>query len=170
MIIEYKGIREVQDLFNQTDEDYYKPIKTTSVFDNKNNYIKYESKGDKDKILSVTEYLDMIRPYLSDMINDHKSQGEWKIQLAMSINFMSSKDSEETRTKHTKSHNIEIMMSSEIDEIIKELFQSFLQKYQEGLEESMKGSEFEFDSADLLHYYLQKVSLNKGGSYIDSPK
>ena len=42
--IEYKGIREVQDLFNQTDEDYYKPIKTTSVFDNKNNYIEYESK------------------------------------------------------------------------------------------------------------------------------
>ena len=112
----------------------------------------------------------MIRLYLSDMINDHKSQREWKIQLAMSINFMSSKDSEETRTKHTKSHNVEIMMSSETDEIIKELFQSFLQKYQEELEESMKGSEFVFDSGDLLHYYLQKVSLNKGGSYIDSPK
>ena len=71
----------------------------------------------------------MIRPYLSDMINDHKTQGEWKIQLTMSINFMSSKDSEETRTMHTKSHNVEVMMGSKTVEIIKELFKSFLQKY-----------------------------------------
>ena len=52
------------------------------------------------------------------MINDHKSEGEWKIKLTMSINFMSSKDSEETRTMHTKSRNIEIMMGNETDEII----------------------------------------------------
>ena len=96
----------------------------------------------------------MIRPYLSDMINDHKFQGEWKIQLTISINFMSSQDFEETRTMHTKSHNIEIMMGVKTDEIIKELFKSFLQKYQEGLEESMKGKEFAFDSVDLLHYHL----------------
>ena len=100
----------------------------------------------------------MIRPYLSDMINDHKTQevwkvhssykvidykttlGEWKIQLTMSINFISSKDSDETRNMHTKSNNIEIMVGSETDEIIEELFKSLLQKYQEGLEESMKGS------------------------------
>ena len=78
--IEYKGIREVQNLFNlSNDEDYYKPISTITVFDNKNNYIEYESTGDKTKILSVKEYLDTIRPYLSDMINNHKTQGEWKI-------------------------------------------------------------------------------------------
>ena len=64
--IEYKGIRGVGNLFIQsTDEDYYKPIKTFSVFDNKNNYIEYEIKGYKDKNLSVKEDLDMIRPYLS---------------------------------------------------------------------------------------------------------
>ena len=47
----------------------------------------------------------MIRPYLSDIINNHKTQGEWKIQLTMGINFFSSKDSEETRAMHTKSDN-----------------------------------------------------------------
>ena len=46
------------------------------------------------------------------------------------------------------------MMGVKTDEIIKELFKSFLQKYQEGLEESMKGKEFAFDSVDLLHYHL----------------
>ena len=54
--------------------------------------IEYESKGDKNKILSPEEYLDIIRPYLSYMINDHKTQSEWKIQLTMQINFISYKN------------------------------------------------------------------------------
>ena len=88
----------------------------------------------------------------------------------MVINFVSSKDSDETRTLHTKSNNVEIMIGSETDEIIKDLFESFLQKYQEGLEESMRGSEFVYDSVDVLYYNLNKISLSRGGSYIDSPK
>ena len=48
--VEYKEIRNVESLFNQTtDEDFYKPIRTISVFDNKINYIEYESRGDKDQ-------------------------------------------------------------------------------------------------------------------------
>ena len=47
--------KETKKLFNQSiDEDYYKPTKTTNGFNNKNNYIKYENKGDKDKNLSPT--------------------------------------------------------------------------------------------------------------------
>ena len=119
------------------DEDYYKPIITKGAFND--NYIQYESKGDKGKNLSIKKYLNMIRPYLSNIINDHKTQGkwrihsgnkiiecrtqsEWKIQLTMAINFISSKDSDETRTMHTKSNNVEILMGSETDEIIEELF------------------------------------------------
>ena len=88
----------------------------------------------------------------------------------MIINFISSKDSDEIRTMHAKRNNIKIMMGNETDEIIEELFESLLQKNQEGLEEKMGGSEFVFDSVDLLHYNLHKISLNRGGSYIDSPK
>ena len=69
----------------------------------------------------------------------------------MQVNFISSEDSRETRTMHTKSRNIEIMMGSETNDIIEELSESFLQNYQERLEESMKGSEFIFDSVDLLY-------------------
>ena len=70
--------------------------------------------GDKDKNLSIREYIDVIRPYLSDIINNHKTQGTWKIHLTMAINFISSKeDSNETRTMHTKSDNIEIKTGSE---------------------------------------------------------
>ena len=46
----------------------------------------------------------------------------------------------------------------------------FLKKYQEGLEESMRGSELAYDSVEALYYNLNKVSLSRGGSYIDSPK
>ena len=61
-------------------------------------------------------------------------------------------------------------MDNETEEYIKELFKCLLQNYQKYLEESMKGSEFVFDSADLLYYHLQKISLKRGGSYVDSPK
>ena len=88
----------------------------------------------------------------------------------MVINFFSSKDSEETRTMHIKSDNIETIIGCETDEIIEVLFKSLLQRYQKGLEESMKGSEFIFDSVDLLCYKCHKISLNCGGSYTNSPK
>ena len=70
----------------------------------------------------------------------------------------------------TKSDNIEIMMGSETDETIEELFGSLLQGHQKGLEELMRGSEFVFDSVDLLYYELHKISINIGESYIDSLK
>ena len=88
----------------------------------------------------------------------------------MAINFISSKDSDETETMHTKSNNVEIMVGSETNEIIIDLFESFLQKYQEGLEESMGGSKFVYDTVDVLYYNLNKVILSRGGSYIDTPK
>ena len=112
----------------------------------------------------------MIRPYLSDMINDHKTGREWKIQLKMSINFISSKDSDETGNLQTKSNNIEIMMDNETDEIIEKLLGSLLQNHQRDLEESMRRSEFNLNSVHLLYYQLQKISLKRGGSYIDPPE
>ena len=74
---EFTRIRNIQDLFKSSiDEDYYKPTLVKSGYNN--NYIQYESKG--DKILTVKEYLGLIESYLADIINDCKSKGEWKIQ------------------------------------------------------------------------------------------
>ena len=56
------------------------------------------------------------------------------------------------------------------EELIKELSESLLKRYQKKLEKSMKGSEFAFDSVDALYYGLNNVSLSRGGSYIDSPE
>ena len=71
---------------------------------------------------------------------------------------------------HTRSNNEEFMNGSDTDEIIKGLFESFLQKYEENLQNRMRGSEFEFDGVNFLYYDFNKISLNRGGSYIDSPQ
>ena len=156
---EYRGIRDVKDLFDLSiGEDYYKPILVNSFFSN--NYIQYESKG--DKILTIEEYLNMIETHLVDMINDYKNQSEWKIQLTATINFISSKpDPDETHIMHTKSNNIEIMIGSDTNDVIKELFKSLLQRYQENLETKMKGSEFVFNGVNMLYYDLNKIGLNR---------
>ena len=104
------------------------------------------------------------------MINDYKTRREWKIQLTMPINFISLKDSTETRTMYTKSRNIEIMMGNETNDIIEEFHGSLLQKYKKDLKETMTGSEFVRDSDDLLYYHLQKIRLKRVGSYIVSPE
>ena len=70
----YYGIRDVTNLFDEMDEDYYKPVRVKGAFGD--NYIEYESRGEKNKSLSVREYLLMIETYLRDMINDHKAIGE----------------------------------------------------------------------------------------------
>ena len=165
---EFRGIKNIQDLFKSSiDEDYYKPTLVKSGYNS--NYTQYESRG--DKILTVKEYLGLIEPYLADMINDYKIKGEWKIQLTAEINFTSLKpDSNEKRIMHTKSDNAEVMIGNDTNEVIKELFKSFLQRYQEGLLEKMRGSDFAFEGVNLMYYDFNKISLNRGGSYIEPAK
>ena len=70
---EYRKIGSIRTLFKEFDRDYYKPIRTDDGFaGRRNNYIEYKSKGDRYENLSPEEYLKMIRPYLRDLINDHK--------------------------------------------------------------------------------------------------
>ena len=158
------GIENVQDLFKIL---IYKPTIVKSGYNN--NYIEYRSEG--DKLLTVEEYLALIEPYLRELINDYKSKDELKIQLTAQVNFISLRPgSDETRVMHTRSVNEEFMNGSDTDEIIKELFKSLLQRYQENLQEKMRGSDFAFDSVNFLYYDFNKISISRGGSYIDSPK
>ena len=155
-VIKDKVLRGIRVLVESDNDQFFKPIKAVYAFSS--NCIEYESDGDNDKSLSIKEYLNKIRQYLSDMIKDFKTQGEWKIELTMIIDFMSSggskdfkdfkhfkdsknskhskdsKDSNET-SLHVNSNNIEIMISNEINEIIEELLESLLQRYQKVVEE-----------------------------------
>ena len=71
---EYRRIGSIRRLFKN---DYYKPITTDNGFARRrNNYIEYTSRGDRYKNLSPKEYLDMIGPYLRDLIDGHKPTTE----------------------------------------------------------------------------------------------
>ena len=56
---------------------------------------------------------------------------------------------------HSKSNNVEIMMGTETNDLINELFEFFLKKYQEGLEIKMEGSNFVFVFTVFVFIVLQ---------------
>ena len=81
----------------------------------------------------------------------------------MRVNFVSSKDTGETHTIYVWSDNKRVMQGSDTDNIIRELFESFLDNYQQELK-IIIGSEFNFESVQLMDYKLRKVRLKRGGS------
>ena len=165
---EIKGIRDIvlrsiKNLFEykKEEENYYKPVRVNN-FSN-NNYIEHKNDGDKNKILSVEEYLNEIRQNIRDLVNDLKQSDTWKIQLTITVTFSSSKDqNDEDRIMQSKSDNIEIMRSDEGDEVIKKLFDSLENRYQNNLE-SVRGSEFVFNYVQLLYYKFRKINFNRVG-------
>ena len=53
--------------------------------------------------------------------------------------------------------------------IVDELLETLLSRYQHNLEMRMEGSEFVFDSVQLLYYKCHRINFRPGGSYIDFP-
>ena len=87
----------------------------------------------------------------------------------MHVNFISSRDTGETHIYYLWSDNVSIIQGENTNAIIREIFRSFLHNYQEELK-MIRGSNFVFESVDLMDSKLHRVRLNRGGSYIKSPK
>ena len=114
-IIKHRIVKDVRNLFEHEEEDYYKPVRVNKFWSN--SYIKYKRKVYR-KALSVKQQLHKIRPYLKDIINNLKKSRAWKIQLTILIKFVSSKvNNDEERIMHSKSNNREIMINDEADEL-----------------------------------------------------
>ena len=88
----------------------------------------------------------------------------------MRVIFVSFTDVNKTHEMYSKNNNITIMRGVETEDNTNELFDTFRKRYQEGLDTKMRGSSFTFERIDLLEYHLHKISLNRGSSYIKSPK
>ena len=151
------------------DEDiYYKPFEVKSTFNG--NYVLYESNGDKIRSLSVLEYLSKIRPYLYGLIEEYSSNGSWKIQINARLSFISLTDSNVRQIFYSKSDNVNILHAVDTNGVIYELFDTFLKRYQDGLETKLTGSSHLFEKIDLLEYHFHKVTLKRRSSYITSPE
>ena len=102
----------------------------------------------------------------------NERHGEWKIHWTIKIIFMPSKDNNKKRLIHLKinkkviiigiDHIDRIILWNDIYEIIRDLFNSLLQMYQAGLEQSMNGSNFAFDYVNALFCKFHKIILNCG--------
>ena len=145
----------------------------------------YTSKGDRYENLLPEKYLKLIRLYLRDLINNHKpleelndeandgeandrdtERGEWKVQLVMQNNCISSKNFEHTRT----SKPVKVFIGSDTKNVIDKLFDTLLQRFQKTIETSIEGgSKFTHESVALLYYYFQKIDIRRAESYIKSP-
>ena len=79
-----------------------------------------------------------------------------KMHLTMKPNFMSSIDNNKKCAMYCKGNSNMVMVGNDTDETIKELFGSLLQKYQIGLEQFMRGSNFAFDYVSGIHYICSK--------------
>ena len=106
---------DIKIFFEHEEENYYKPVKVSNFWSN--NYIEYESNSDKNKPLSVKKYLNKIRPYIKDIINNLKKSDTWKSQLTTANNFISSIDNDKKHVMHSKSGIIENMINDEEDEL-----------------------------------------------------
>ena len=122
--IKNKVLRDIKNIF----DEYYKPVRVNHFW---SNYIDYKSNSYRYRILSVDKYLDKSRPYLKkDIINYLRKSGKWKIQLTVVHNFISSiDDDDEEPVMHWQSDNIEIIISDEADNVIKELFDSLKNRF-----------------------------------------
>ena len=134
-----------------------------AVLQEKNYYIECRSNRDRYENLSPKEYLDIIRPYLRDLINNHKTsmesnneennRAEWKIQLVMQNIFISVQIFEDTRTIYSASKPVEIFMGSDTENAIDKLFNTILDRIQQAIETSNeRGSGFTHES--VLYYII----------------
>ena len=187
----YRKIGSVRRLFKKFDIDYYKPILNDSGLDGIiNSYMEYTSNGDRYENLLPEEYLNLMRPYLTDLINKHittmelnnnnnsdnnnnnnnnndnnnnnTDRGEWKIQLTMINSCISTKSFKDKHTIYLKSEQVEIYMGSDTENVIDTLFNTPLLNFQCAQETSNdRGNEFIPDSVELSRYEFQRIDIRR---------
>ena len=122
-IIKDRVIRCIRKLFQQQQEEhYYKPERVSNFWNN--NYIEFESNGDRNRNVSLDELINKIKSYLRNIIIDLQNSDALKIQLTTAINFISSKDDEEERVMHSSSDNIKFTPYCDAHDVIEKLFKS----------------------------------------------
>ena len=156
--LQYQRISELKPMYyyNILDQ-YYEPKLFDSALEI--NYEMYRINGDKDKELSLIDYLNTVRPNVAELITK-KKVNERKNQLVISLMFL----------KYVYSDNLIIRPNDNSNEITTELYNSLLHRYQGALENKMEGSSFISDYIKFLNIRFNQVDLIRGSSYIKEDK
>ena len=160
----YFGIKHIQNLYNDEIIDYYKPILARSSFEH--NYEEYEIRGDKNKNLTLKQYLYIITTQLAELINKKKNstQNEQKVQLIISVIFKHVMDPTQKRTFNVKSKSIQMRSGDNTDDIIIKLLESFLENYEREENILGNGSNYVLDGVNSTLAYFHTIVLRRGSS------
>ena len=120
---------------------------------------------------SLKQYLYTLTPEIVDLINEKKNsnKNEQKIQLIMAVNFRHTTD-HSIRTFHIKSDNVEITQGSKTNDIMTNLLESFLTRYEQKENILRNGSDYSFECVDMTGIHFHNIKLKRRSSYINSPK
>ena len=120
------------------------------------------------KNLSLKGYLNKTKPYWRNIISNLQKSGTCRVQLTIAINSISPKNVDKELAMDSNSDKTEFKTFRNVN-ISDELFRSIFSRYQNDLETSRTGSDFIFDSVQLLYYKCQKKHFRHCDSYNYSP-
>lgn len=166
----YYGLKDIQNIFNDYDDDYYVPMLVRTSFNKK--YEEYEIRGDRHKNLSVKEYVAIIYPHIKKLLDKKKNdtKKEQKIQLSIAVTFTHITDALNKYIIYIKSKNITMRYAEDTFDIMTKLYDSFLENYEAEEIILRRGSNFVYDSVDVSFIKIYKTKLKRGGTYIETPK
>ena len=162
----YYGLKDLEYIFGDPD-DYYKPILAKDSFNG--NHQMYSCRGDKDRYMSISNYLDTVKPYLFALINEKKSTSSQKVQLVIAVNVIHLTKSDRI-IFYVKSKNITTAPSDKTDEIIYQLYDSLFKYFEDKLMICRTDSRYVYESIEGLDIHFHKIDLRRGSSYIPSPQ
>ena len=161
----YYGLKDLEYIFGDLD-DYYKPILAKDSFNG--NHQMSSCRGDKDSYMSISNYLDTVKPYLFALI-DEKNTSSQKVQLVIAVNLIHLTKSDRI-TFYVKSKNITTAPSDKTDEIIYQLYDSLFKYFEDKLMICRTDSRHVYESIEGIDIHFHKIDLRRGSSYIPSPQ
>ena len=112
----------------------------------------------------------MIISHLSKLINNKNNSSEYKIQLIIGLNFININAKEKIRTFYVRSNNEEIRSGNDTNDIFTKICESTLNNYENEEQILRNGSNYIFESVDILNIHFHKIDLSRDSSYIESPQ
>ena len=152
----YYGLKDLEYTFGHL-HDCCKPILTKESFDS--NYQMYTRRGDKERNMSIKEYLEKIKPYLIALIDEKKTTSH-KIQLDIAINLVHLSKSDRI-TFYVKSKNIVCLPSDDSEDILNQLIESLLEYFEDKLMICRTDSSYVFESIERFSIHFHKIDFRR---------
>ena len=131
------------------------------------NYQMYTCRGNRERTMYITEYLEKVKPYLIALIDEKKTPSH-KLQIVIAINLIHLTKSDRI-IFYVKSKNIECHLSDNSEDILNQLIDSFLEYFHDKLMICRTDSSYAFESVEELSIRFHKIDLRRGSSYVPIP-